>query len=160
MRSQRKPKSPAAKWYLADLVMQATVDGRKRSVVHINSLLVRSTSNEDAFAKGLKLGRDAEMDNKNEKGKTVRYRFRGFAGLFGIEDELEHGSEIAFGQYVGWSEAKIEKQLKAQDKLSVFAPRDEPVPNAIDFMSAGTVKKLRAAGCDMCPLEKPKRKRR
>jgi hypothetical protein len=43
------PKS--AKWYLAEIVQQITVEGDSRNVVHTNLVLVRADSPEDAYQK-------------------------------------------------------------------------------------------------------------
>ena len=53
------PKS--AKWYLADIVQQITVEGDPRSVVHTNLVFVRADSPEEAYEKALELGADGPV---------------------------------------------------------------------------------------------------
>ena len=45
-----------AKWYLADLVEEITVEGDPRNVVHTNMTLVRADSPEEAYQKAVQLG--------------------------------------------------------------------------------------------------------
>jgi hypothetical protein len=52
------PKS--AKWYLAEIVEQITVEGDPRSVVHTNLVLVRADSPEEAYQRAIELGAAGE----------------------------------------------------------------------------------------------------
>ena len=52
-----------AKWYLADIVLQIAVDDDPRSVVHINLVLIRADSPEEAYEKALALGAEGEASS-------------------------------------------------------------------------------------------------
>ena len=56
-----------AKWYLADIIQQITVEDDPRSVVHTNVVLVRADSPEEAYEKALALGAGVKP-----RGKTLR----------------------------------------------------------------------------------------
>ena len=81
-----------AKWYLAEVVLEFTIEDDPRNVVHRNLLLVRADSPEEAYRKGMDLGADNEASWENIDGKRVTIRFRGLCYLNVIHDELEHGA--------------------------------------------------------------------
>jgi hypothetical protein len=111
-----------AKWYLADIVEEIRVEGDRRNVVHINLILVRADSPDEAYEKAMALGKQGNTKYKNPEGRAVTIRFRGLKDLNVIHDELEHGSEITFSRDIGLSEKKIKKWIPPKSKLGVFAP--------------------------------------
>jgi hypothetical protein len=112
----------AAKWYLATIVMEITVDGDARNVVHRNLTLVRADSPDEAFDKALALGKDAETEYTNRGDQLVRHRFRGLGELLVVYDEFEHGSELLFDQDINVSPEQIRSWIKSKDQLGVFQP--------------------------------------
>ena len=65
-----------AKWYLADIVQQITVEGDPRNVVHKNLVLIRADSPEEAYEKAMDLGVAGEASWENIDGNRVTFRFR------------------------------------------------------------------------------------
>lgn len=150
-------------WYLADVIMQITVAGDRRSVVHVNTVLVRARSADDAYEAAMRLGRDGELDTENEQGDAIRTRFRGLGNLYTIwDDALEHGTELIYSEHIGLPEAAIKKRVTRRDRLSVFSHVPGRVPGTPDYMSAGVAKILREAGFDpkveRPPEPKPRRR--
>ena len=45
-----------AKWYLADIVQEITVEDDPHNVVHTNLVLIRADSPEEAYQKAMELG--------------------------------------------------------------------------------------------------------
>jgi hypothetical protein len=80
-----------ARWYLADVVLEHTVEADPRNVVHVNIHLVEADSPERE--KACALGRDAEQVYANSDGKEVRVVFRGLRDLNVIHEALEDGAE-------------------------------------------------------------------
>jgi hypothetical protein len=111
-----------AKWYIAELVEEVTVEGDPRNVVHKNFLLIRAGSPEDAYQKATALGRESEASYANPEGKLVRVRFRGLSELNVIHDELEHGAELFYEERIGVPNDEIEKWILPKDQLTVFRP--------------------------------------
>jgi hypothetical protein len=66
-----------AQWYLADIVIEITVEGDPRNVVHTNLTLIRADSPEEAFGKANEWGRAGEQTYLNPAGARVVFRFRG-----------------------------------------------------------------------------------
>jgi hypothetical protein len=93
---------PDAKWYLAEIVQQITVEGDPNNVVHNNMVLVRADSPEDAYARAVELGAARELSYENPEGKGVTIRFKGLHDLNVIHDELEHGAELIYSEYWTW----------------------------------------------------------
>jgi Domain of unknown function (DUF4288) len=114
------PKS--AKWYLADIVQQITVEGDLRNVVHTNLVLVRADSPEEAYQKALELGAAGDQSYENPDGKRVTFRFRGLRDLNVIHGELEHGAELTYSEDLDLDEAAIREWVTPKGDLGVFLP--------------------------------------
>jgi hypothetical protein len=112
----------SAKWYLAEIVVQITVEDDPRNVLQTNTVLVRADSPEEGHAKAMELGRSAELSYENPNGKLVKFHFLGLHDLNVIHDELEHGAEIAYSETIGLDESAIEKWITPKESLGVFAP--------------------------------------
>jgi hypothetical protein len=133
-----------AKWYLADVVMQIRIDGEPRSVVHVNTLLVRADSPEQAYDEAIALGRAAELTYENSDGRAVHITFRGLADLNVIHDDLAHGAELAYREHVGLSEEEIQGRLRQRADLGIFSDsQPSPGPN---YMPGDILDELRQAG--------------
>jgi hypothetical protein len=111
-----------AKWYLAELVLQITVDGDPCNVVHTNLVLVRADSPDEAHDKAIELGVAGEISYENPDGKRVSIRFRGLHDLNVIHDELEHGAEIIYSEDLGMDESAIREWVSTKEALGVFRP--------------------------------------
>jgi len=111
-----------AKWYLAEVVLEFTIEDDPRNVVHRNLLLVRADSPEEAYRKGMDLGADNEASWENIDGKRVTIRFRGLCYLNVIHDELEHGAELSYREDIAVEESKIQKWVASKEELGVFRP--------------------------------------
>src|SRR5438128_1476643 len=93
-----------ANWYLADLVLEIRVEGSHRNVVHINTVLVRASSSQQAHREAMKLGGASKSKYVNPQGKKVSVLFRGLHQLDAIHERLEHGAELAFQEKIGVSD--------------------------------------------------------
>src|SRR5580658_4503571 len=91
----------SAKWYLAEIVEQITVEGDPRNVVHTNLVLVRADSPDEAYQKAIELGTAGDASFENPDGKWVTFRFRGLHDLNVIYDELEDGAELDCSENIG-----------------------------------------------------------
>ncbi len=111
-----------SKWYLADLVIEITVEGNPRNVIHTNTVLVRADSPEEAYNKAVELGVAQETAYENADGKSVRFRFRGLRDLNVIHDELTHGAELSFSESLGVSETELDEWISRKEELGVFRP--------------------------------------
>ncbi len=111
-----------AKWYLANIVQEITVDGDPRNVVHTNLILIRADSPEEAYQKAMELGTAGEDSYENIDGKRVTFRFRGLRELQVIHDELEHGAELSYREDIALDEPTIQKWVAAKEELGVFRP--------------------------------------
>ena len=67
-------------WYIAGLVLEHTIEGDRRNVVHVNTHLIEADSPEEAYRKAVAFGRTGEQDYANTEGKRVRITFRGSPG--------------------------------------------------------------------------------
>jgi hypothetical protein len=128
----RRPYIPHdAEWYLADLILEHTIQGDRRNVVHINTHLIKAKSPQQAYEKAIRLGRSKQLTYVNTEGKRVRVRFRGLRNLNVIHEPLEDGAELTFEEEIGISKRQLRLWTTAKKKLSVFAPpaRRNDIPN-------------------------------
>ena len=110
------------RWFVADLVVEISVEGDDRNVVHKNLVLVEAGSAEEAYQKALQLGHECEIAYDNPSGKSVSTKFRGISELDVIGAELSHGTEVRFQEYVAVPEDKIRQWLRSKAQLSAFLP--------------------------------------
>jgi hypothetical protein len=135
-----------AKWYLADVIIEIRIEAEPRSLVHINTVLVRADSPEEAHNKSLELGQQQAHCYENTDGKLVTGVFRGLGEVTVIHDDLEHGAELIFKERVGLSEEQILALVRPKDQLGVFAPREPSVgPN---YMPRAVMDALKQEGYD------------
>ncbi len=120
---------PDAKWYLAEIVEEITIEGEGDRIVHTNTVLVRADSPEEAYDRAIDLGRAGEVTYENPDGKQVRVSYRGLRDLNVIDGELEHGTELIYDKRVGMSEADLARWVSSKDDLGVFKPRDTTYDN-------------------------------
>jgi hypothetical protein len=111
---------PNAKWYLAEIVEEISIEGEEELVVYINLVLVRADSPEEAYAGALELGRQHHISYLNTDGKEVRCVFRSLHDLNVIHDELEHGTEIIYEKREGLNKQQVEKLVKSKGNLGIF----------------------------------------
>lgn len=110
-----------AKWYLTGIVEQITVEDDPRHVVHVNTILIRADSPEEAYQEAMRLGANANLSYPNPEGKTVTMNFLGLHDLNVIHDELEHGAELSYREFKTTDEATIREWVSAKEDLGVFA---------------------------------------
>ena len=70
-----------ARWYLADIVLEHTIEGDARNLVHVNIHLIAADSPDQAYEKAMMLGRESEQTYTNTVGREVRVTFRGLRDL-------------------------------------------------------------------------------
>jgi hypothetical protein len=117
-------------WYVAELVMEITVEGDPRNVVHQNLVLIRANSPDEAYEKANKLGKDGESSYDNPFGKSVVFKFIGLSHLDEVYDEIEDGAEITFKYKIGVSAKKLKSLVKPRERLCAFlTPTPSKGPN-------------------------------
>jgi hypothetical protein len=121
------------KWYLAEIIEETTVEGEPNNVVHVNWVLIRAHSPDEAYEKAIEQG-GYGSSYLNPKGQMVRSTFRGLRGLDVIHDDLEDGAEITYEKKVGMPEDEITAMITPKDQLEVFLPTDPtPEPGRPDY---------------------------
>jgi Domain of unknown function (DUF4288) len=113
---------PDAKWYIAELVEEITIEGDMRNVVHKNLVLIRADSPDEAYDKAIELGKQSELSYENPAGRLVKTRFWGLGELTAIQDDLADGAELLYEEKVGVPRDQIEKEMPAKEELAVFRP--------------------------------------
>ena len=135
-----------AKWYIADLVMEVRITGQRRNVVHVNTILVRADSPQQAHDEARRLGRAAAITYRNTQAKDVRVTFRGLRDLSVVRDELEHGAELFYREMVGVTRERLKALVKPKRGLSVFSARPRRTRPGPNYMPGSVAADLRAAG--------------
>jgi hypothetical protein len=131
-----------AKWYLADIIEEIQVQDHPQNVIHINMMLVRADSPEEAYTKAIELGEQSNTSYENSAGSLVTISFRGLRDLYVIHDELEHGAELIYEQKVGLTQGQIAALVREKEHLSVFRPRKGFDPTLPDYAAKDVVDAL------------------
>ena len=118
-------------WYIASVVEELHVAGRKRQTVFINTFLIKASSPEEAYARSLKVGRDANVSYKNMYGEKVDCRFRGLLDLNVIHEELGDGCELFYRTKPRLTPQGIRRLITKKNELAAFA--DIPQKNQRHF---------------------------
>ncbi len=149
----------SASWYLADLVVEVRVEGYKRSVVQINTVLIQANSPENAYEQAKQVGHRYNHTHDNPAGRRVTFRFRGIHQLAEVVDDvLEHGVEIMWRELQQMTEPGIRRQIPKKQDLVAFSPlKLRQIP---DYSSKEVVEALREAGFEIPtrPRSLPKRR--
>ena len=109
-----------AEWFVAVLLMEITVEGATRNVVHRNLTLISATTAEAAYTKALEWGKKGESTYGNQAGQRVEIKFRGIAELDVVIDPLEDGAELFFSESVGVQPEEIETSIPPKELLQAF----------------------------------------
>jgi hypothetical protein len=109
-------------WFIAQLVVEIRVQRSRRNIVHINYVLIRAKTPEQAYREAMKLGKDSNQTYKNPRGKVVTHCFLGLRNLDAIFDTLEHGCEIMFVERLGMSASGTRKLVRPKRDLEAFRP--------------------------------------
>jgi Domain of unknown function (DUF4288) len=109
-----------ARWFIAELVVECRIEEDPRNVLHVDHVLVRADSAEEAYTKALELGADKELAYVNTEDKKVVWHFRGLRDLFVVHDELEHGGELLYEEEIDVTDASIQEEISTKESLSVF----------------------------------------
>jgi hypothetical protein len=132
-----------AKWYVAEIVEEISIEEDPRNVVHVNLVLIRADSPDEAYARALQLGKQSEMQYENPSNKQVSIRFRGLKSLEVVHDELEHGTELRYSERVAISEEEVTKLVTPKDELDVFTPISQS--NGPDYSSREILEQAKKA---------------
>ena len=137
-----------AKWYIADLVMECQIEGEPRNVVHVDIVLVRADSPEEAFQKAEQLGKEGENSYLNPNNQQVIWLYRGLRDLQVIHDELEHGAELMYEEKIGISEDEVQAIVRAKSQLNVFKPYKPRDISKPDYSSQEVMDQVQRMVCD------------
>lgn len=111
---------PDVKWYLAEIVVEFSIESESANVVHTNLVLVRSDSPTEAYDQAISLGADYNSEYTNPEGKRVTARFRGLRDLNVIHGELKHGTELIYSLKTAMSEKELNEWVSSRKELGVF----------------------------------------
>jgi len=109
-----------AEWYVADLVEEIHVIGRKRQTIYINTVLIKAASPDEAFRKATRIGKNCNTKYKNTYGEQVICRFHGIRELNVIHEPLEDGCEILFRSKPNMTQEGIKRMVSKRSDLAVF----------------------------------------
>jgi hypothetical protein len=141
-----------AEWYIADIVLEFTIEHEARNVVHTNMILIRADSPEEAFQKATQYGKAEECTYENSEGKHVVVSYRGLRDVNVVYDALEDGAELVYEEDIDVPEDTIQTWVKSKDRLGIFAPRESwrQKPN---YISGSIVNALEGQGFRRLDME-------
>lgn len=130
-----------AEWYVAELVIEITVHGALRNVLHRNLILIHAHEPEEAYAKAIQNGKNGETQYTNPKDQLVEIRFRGVAGLDVVIDPLGDGAELRFEEEQGVPETEIQRMIVPKNQLKAFTPPNPGQERDPDYRSKTVMEK-------------------
>jgi hypothetical protein len=113
---------PGSKWYLAEIVLEIQIEGEGENIVHVNLVLVRADSPEEAYQRALAKGDSSSIEYENPEGRHITVTFRGLRDLNVIHGDLEDGPELIYERSVGVPESELNGWISTKDELGVFQP--------------------------------------
>ena len=119
---------PDRHWYIAEVVMQISIEGDADTLVHVDTKLVSADSPDEAFRKAEQFGRNGEVGYRNTDQMRVSVRFLGLRDLFLIHDELKDGAELLYEERSGLSEGEIAALVKQRSDMAVFRKDNNNLP--------------------------------
>jgi len=128
-----------AEWYIAELVMEITVQGARCNALHRNLILINAHSPEEAYAKAVSNGKNGETDYTNLKDQSVEIRFRGISKLDVVYDPFEDGAELYFEEQLAVPESEILRMVPPKEKLDAFTPPSPGKERDPDYRSKAVV---------------------
>jgi len=109
-----------SEWFVAEVVMEITVRGATRNVVHRNLTLIGATDPETAFQKAVSCGQKREVSYDNPSGQLVEIKFKGVSRLDVIIDPLEDGAELTFEESTSVTAEEIARWIPPKERLEAF----------------------------------------
>jgi hypothetical protein len=85
-------------WYLADLVVQFDIQGDSEYLYHVNTVLIKASSVEEALTKAEVIGVRSNLDYVNTDNAKVKARFLGLRNIVELLEPLEDGSELYYDE--------------------------------------------------------------
>src|SRR6266496_4771685 len=123
-----------AKWWIAEIVEEITVQDDPRNVVHVNFNLIRADSPEEAYTKSLELGKQGETEYSNSEGKNVQIRFRGLRNLTVMYDAIEHGAELIYEERIDVPPDELENASEQSNSLTCSFPGRRRITRRLPIM--------------------------
>ena len=130
-----------ADWFHAEVVVEHRVEDDPRNVVHINLILIKAATADEAYEKAMTMGAEAESEYLNPAGKQVQTVFVGIASLGAVHDSLEDGVEIRYEELVDVSTQELSSMVKQKHELGAFRTIT-PSPDRPDYSSGEIVDEL------------------
>ena len=78
-----------ARWYVAELTEEVTLEGDPLNVVHKKTRVIFADSPEDAYEKALSMITEHELNYLNEHNKAIRTRFWGLRELSLSNEDMD-----------------------------------------------------------------------
>jgi hypothetical protein len=88
-------KSPdTARWYIAELTEEVTLEGDAQNFVHKKTRVIFADSPEDAYEKALAMITEHEVGYLNEHHKAIRTRFWGLRELTLTNEDMDRAGML------------------------------------------------------------------
>jgi hypothetical protein len=83
-----------ARWYVAELTEEVTLEGDAQNVVHKKTRVIFADSAEDAYGKALAMITEHEVGYLNEHHKAIRTRFWGLRELTLSNEDMDRAGML------------------------------------------------------------------
>jgi hypothetical protein len=123
MKASEKISNQNKQWYLVEIiekcepVLRDKSSDLRRVTTWGNMHLVKADSPEEAYAKGLKIGRDSAFIFINANHQEMEWSFVGIGDLLPIYEDIEDGAELMWSDYGDISNKKANRFAVSKDEL-------------------------------------------
>jgi len=123
METTEKISNHNKQWYLVEIIEKcepadrAKTNDLRRVTTWGNMHLVKAKSSEEAYDKGMKIGKESEVKYINSDKIEMEWTFVGIGDLLLIHEDIEDGAELMWTNYGDISNKRAERFAKSKDEL-------------------------------------------
>ena len=123
METPEKISNQNKQWYLIEIiekcepVVSNKTNDLRRVTTWGNTHLVKAESPEEAYKKGLKIGKEKEYKFINANHKEMQWSFVGIGDLLPIYEDIEDGAELMWTDYGDISNKRANRFAISKDEL-------------------------------------------
>jgi hypothetical protein len=108
-----------ARWYIAELTEEVTLEGDPQNVVHKKTRVIFADSPQDAYEKALTMITEHEIGYLNEHHKAIRTRFWGLRELNLSNEDMDRAGMLPANR-IGAARRRNATGLSAEQQFALL----------------------------------------
>lgn len=107
-------------WYVAQLVVESTIEGQREPSLTIESVLFQAESPEAAYAKAISRCATSNHAYRNRIGAQVTQRYLGIHDIEDLQAEKMEDEQVLLVQSISMPQDDACSLVRSKDALSLF----------------------------------------